>query len=181
MEDQCELIPERTSEPPEGSRDADHDAAMAGSLCRALSRARETRPTPMASYPQALRKRTVEFALRRRVAGLSFAAIAKELGTPQNTLRNWCERALARVRRDVGLHTQRKKKPSFAESASSPPVTFAPVRVVDERESAAPVGAAPFVSAPGRLELHAPGGLRLVGLDAEEAARVLARLLELRR
>ena len=175
-----------TSESLDGTCCALSEAVVAEDLRQALSRVRESRQSRGTPYPRALRERTVAFALRRRAAGASYDEIARRLGMHTSTLYDWWTREASGPVRASRLRGWGSGSPGLAEPETSPaPVPFAPVRVVDEREAFAPGGSGfrasgedTLLAVPTRrLVLHAPGGLRLTGLSAEEAALILARLL----
>ncbi len=161
-----------------GELSADEIAAMRDRL----SRVRETRRSRGTPYPRDLRARVIAFVRSRRLAGSSYQDLSRLLGMHASTLQLWITSGdkLSRDRRVAKGET-----PCVEPPAPETPPIFAPVRVVEER--AAPVGegarpcGAECSAAPGRLVLHAPGGLRLEGLSALDAARVLERLLESRR
>jgi transposase-like protein len=123
----------------------------------ARSLLRRTRPRRHADgYPLEVRAPVVALARRQLSAGLSMAAVARELGIHSNTLLRWLE---------AGPEDVPSFVPVVLESAAAPAAP--PAANCSEASRPMPLCA---------LTLVSPAGYRLEGLSLDDAVAALRRL-----
>lgn len=101
-------------------------------------------------YPPAVRARVVRYVRRRRAAGLTWTALALEVGLSTTTLSNWSRDSLS--------------DPEPSESA------FLPVRITPTPPATPPAPAS------ATLSLTSPTGWRIDGLDLPSLTQLLPAL-----